>query len=334
MIQAYDAVALAMTRRATRKHFFRNIGMLDVEGRVDVSVEEQMVLGLQSAELFDVENVKQWLMAMRLTGADGFDMVANLPCCTPPFPYTYFEWEDQSVRASAFVITETHPDRVVPTPVFVAVFDHVPHHETFLLGTVLFHLDASGQIISKKMLNGELMPDVEITYEETIGAAGKTDEKLQDLINFAMAKAAAMTLFACSLMHCRNVKQATHDPRDEMNRQQIRLAERQKRRLVIYRTLEVSPVGRRSVKETDEGVIDGPKKRLHLVRLHYAEYGPEYRWPDGTPKGLLFGKYSGRFFVPPFVKGSLNAGAVAKTYRIGAPRVGDPVPIKRGSTYR
>ncbi len=46
---------------------------------------------------------------------------------------------------------------------------------------------------------------------------------------------------------------------------------------------------------------------LHGVRGHYATYGKDGR-------GLLFGKYSGRFWIPPHIRGSKENGEVVQSY--------------------
>jgi hypothetical protein len=47
---------------------------------------------------------------------------------------------------------------------------------------------------------------------------------------------------------------------------------------------------------------------LSSVRGHAAEYGPKYG------KGLLFGKYEGRYWIPQHLRGSAEAGEVEQTY--------------------
>jgi hypothetical protein len=48
---------------------------------------------------------------------------------------------------------------------------------------------------------------------------------------------------------------------------------------------------------------------LHGVRGHYATYGK-----DG--KGLLFGKLAGRFWIPPHMRGTADAGTVEQSYSL------------------
>lgn len=73
-----------------------------------------------------------------------------------------------------------------------------------------------------------------------------------------------------------------------------------------YHTLIVRTPGSKS---DSDGVDIGIMPR-HVCRGHFAEYGPKFN------KGLLFGKYEGRFFVPPHMKGDKKNGIVEKDYLI------------------
>ena len=49
---------------------------------------------------------------------------------------------------------------------------------------------------------------------------------------------------------------------------------------------------------------------LHVVRGHMARYGPKY------DRGLLFGKYEGKFWIQPHAKGRAEVGERQHTYLI------------------
>lgn len=73
-----------------------------------------------------------------------------------------------------------------------------------------------------------------------------------------------------------------------------------------YHTLVVRPPGAKSnTPPQDIGTM--PR---HMCRGHFSEYGPEFG------KGLLFGKYAGRFYIPPHLKGNADNGTVEKDYKI------------------
>lgn len=52
----------------------------------------------------------------------------------------------------------------------------------------------------------------------------------------------------------------------------------------------------------------------HGVRGHMAHYGA--CCPGHDPKGLLFGKLTGRYWVPPHVRGDAKHGTVVQNYRL------------------
>lgn len=112
-------------------------------------------------------------------------------------------------------------------------------------------------------------------------------------------------LLTHSFMHCKNVKVKSNDPPQALSKAFQR---RHGRPLVRYHTLEIQPM--KKVLET-EGEIghNGLKKALHICRGHFANYSEE------RP---LFGKVTGRFWIPAHTRGSLSEGAVVKDYKVKA----------------
>jgi hypothetical protein len=108
------------------------------------------------------------------------------------------------------------------------------------------------------------------------------------------------------MMSCKNV---VLEARDNEPKQILRAQKRHGVNAYGYRyhVLVVRPPGAPAGSlGHDVGVM--PR---HVCRGHFAEYGPEFN------KGLLFGKYGGRFYIPPHLKGRLENGEVAKDYQIG-----------------
>ena len=84
-----------------------------------------------------------------------------------------------------------------------------------------------------------------------------------------------------------------------------------------YHTLVVrSPGAKRDAPSQDIGVVPH-----HVCRGHFAEYGPEFG------KGLLFGQYAGRFYVPPHIKGDKKNGVVEKDYLLASASTPAPVSV-------
>lgn len=72
-------------------------------------------------------------------------------------------------------------------------------------------------------------------------------------------------------------------------------------------TINVVPVGR-SYRTSRGG--PGVGVPLTSVRGHFSHYGPEYG------KGLLFGRLSGRYFIPQHARGARDHGESAAQYRL------------------
>jgi hypothetical protein len=116
-----------------------------------------------------------------------------------------------------------------------------------------------------------------------------------------------MLLGALRLLSCANVRLQPHDNEPKQVRRAIK---RHGGNADSYRyhTLVVRPPGAHKDSPAQEiGIM--PR---HVCRGHFAEYGPEFN------KGLLFGRYSGRFYIPPHLKGDKKNGVVEKDYAIPA----------------
>lgn len=120
----------------------------------------------------------------------------------------------------------------------------------------------------------------------------------------------AGTLLSClSLLSCKNVGLKETPLDEDTNRRAIKRTKHDET-YFRYHTLVVRPPGAKK----DSIPIDIEVMPLHKCRGHFAEYGPEFN------KGLLFGKYAGRFYVPPCMKGSKKNGVVEKDYQIAYPQ--------------
>lgn len=66
---------------------------------------------------------------------------------------------------------------------------------------------------------------------------------------------------------------------------------------VQVQTIVVRPPGKRRAKSAEARPIDAMETVLSPVRGHWSHYGEQYN------RGLLFGKYSGKFWVPAHARG-------------------------------
>jgi hypothetical protein len=121
----------------------------------------------------------------------------------------------------------------------------------------------------------------------------------------------SISTMAQNLLACKNVSSQTREIDAKL---QKRRARDQKPPLCEYRQIVIeAPPGRRtnlSAEQNDSEV----KRRLHMVRGHFADY---------REKGL-FGKYKGVFFFPAHLRGDESSGEIRKTgYKVVPPKAGD-----------
>ena len=317
-IEALEHVSLAIGERAVRKHLWRSGYLRDDLGKITNRDgfewwDESMVKGIAKAQIFDVENVLQWLTQLEMGGQQAFAMMASLPTCVPPYTFTYLEWPDDGIRSSAYVVC-SNVHNTDEKSAIMAVFDtdRTPERtiESYHIGSAFFRFTSDGRV--KTLPDNPDMPEVRVAYTDISHELFEVSPGHLPMFNRAMARAFATALFTFSLLHCTNVTALEVDPRATMSRQMRREADRKGRKHLVYNVVHVKPLGsyRKSASE-QEG--EGHKKRLHHVRGHFAEYGPDY------DKGLLFGRIAGRFWCPPHVRGTLEQGVVAKTYRLDGP---------------
>jgi len=114
----------------------------------------------------------------------------------------------------------------------------------------------------------------------------------------------AKTVFALSLLNCKNIQLVDGPPRPRVPR------ERGKPRppRISYKLLHLRPLKEVARVELEgEPEPDLPKKRMHICRGHFRDYR--------KGKGL-FGRLNGRFYSPQHIRGDVSAGKVEKDYKL------------------
>lgn len=115
----------------------------------------------------------------------------------------------------------------------------------------------------------------------------------------------ALVLLTSQFANCRNIETLEVLP----TRQQRRAAERRGEPIHKHYVLAIDAATQRKVYPT-YGQHRSTDKRLHICRGHFATY---------TEAAPLFGKLTGRFWIPMHTRGSADTGSVRKDYRIKAP---------------
>lgn len=127
-------------------------------------------------------------------------------------------------------------------------------------------------------------------------------EHFRDFVGIFSEIARAVLLFAFNLAHCKNV--TIQDV--PLNRAARRRQQRNGEESIIWKVLTIPGV----VKEAAKGAHDAQERlerALHICRGHFAEF---------TPQRPLFGKYSGRFWIPQHLRGVAKKGIVLKDYEV------------------
>jgi len=109
-------------------------------------------------------------------------------------------------------------------------------------------------------------------------------------------------LVAISLLHCKNIE-LVNKP---ITRAMRRRAKRTGKPMVIEKMLELEPFKRKVINETSGGHT-GLTLAMHICRGHFREYSEE------KP---LFGKYSGKYWIPQHARGDKGAGEIIKDYKV------------------
>ena len=157
------------------------------------------------------------------------------------------------------------------------------------MGKMTLLLDKDGFELESKYFQA---PDHVISQgEEAVGNA-----------RFIVKLVLVPVLVAISLMHCKNI--------ELVNKPITRAMKRRVKRtgvpMVVEKVLVIEPFKRKVINETT-GEHSGLTLAMHICRGHFREYSEE------KP---LFGKYSGKYWIPQHARGNKESGEVDKEYEV------------------
>lgn len=163
-----------------------------------------------------------------------------------------------------------------------------------LWGVAYFLLDVGGMVL-RPMLGGHRVD------------RGFLDTHEHERLSYITVEIMGLFGMASSFMSCKNVQLIENQPPRHERRQREREG---KMPATKYYTLEIEPM-KKILRTEGKSEEVGLKKALHICRGHFAHY---------TPDKPLFGKVSGRFWIPAHVRGSKEAGEIKKDYKIKTPK--------------
>lgn len=103
-------------------------------------------------------------------------------------------------------------------------------------------------------------------------------------------------------LNCRNIETIDNPPPEKLNKKRKKKG---KQPLFTYKTLVIKPTG----KQQQSVPRHLWENRIHLCRGHFKTY---------TAEAPLFGKYTGRYWWQPSVRGRSKDGVVMKDYQVEA----------------
>jgi hypothetical protein len=105
------------------------------------------------------------------------------------------------------------------------------------------------------------------------------------------------------LLNCKNISTIDNPPPEKLNKKRAKTG---KCPLFTYKTLVIKPTGKKQETQAAQGLWEN---RVHLCRGHFKSYS------DDKP---LFGRYTGRYWWQPAVRGNKQKGIIMKDYEVRA----------------
>lgn len=258
------------------------------------------------------DNVAAYL---RDGGAKGF-CLEDIPCLAPPWPFFWIESlrvapgsrQRQAFHVEGFDFrTEEHPQKIIG--VKEATADAVANG--FDADGLRFALLFVSYVEDRKQVIGPVgvMVLVLDEYGRCQGNHYYCFTPGQDAPDYLLTSMAT-ALQTIAFLHCKNAVTDVVTPDPKLSRAHRR---RHGHPLVDYRTLRLMVPRRASGGGSGGDGLGGLP--MHIVPGHVAHYG---NCCPGVhePKGLLFGKLEGRYWIPIHLRGNPEHGTTRRDYNV------------------
>ncbi len=335
---------LLLSLRAEDIDAIKNHGLRSLDGRILAEMERSGAIGLPGIVPFQIDNVADYARQIsRESKSDKgrYDrFVSTVPCFTPPFPSTWFEWNDPSAGPDEATVNAVHvvaedlweslePDEATAVGERYYLSKLPPgwsHLEGISLGPVRWVLDVfshfrvRGRVIdayecllvlvspsgelSTVYQNGSPAGAATLTYSSDPERWRVLTLEQQNIRARTLKEHFATALIAIGFTHCKNVSQVESPPTppDVAAKRRKKLGRPETR----FRLLMIDPM--RETFERSEGSGEpGPGRSFHICRGYFAAYS------EDKP---LFGKLTGRFWRQAHTRGHIVNGVVAKHYQV------------------
>lgn len=199
----------------------------------------------------------------------------------PPYQKTWIDFTYNNLKHGMLVVSYKPKVFIIP---FMTLEDGMWSPE-FHMGR--FTLDEENSFVLKetRLLHGDFKQDI------------IKDQNMRSALTGLV-----YTLF-CKLLSCKNIDTIDNEPPPRLNKSRKKKG---KCPIFTYKTLVIKPTSKKQQEQEAQGLWNN---RVHLCRGHFKEYSSD------KP---LFGKYTGRYWWQPSVRGRNTDGVVMKDYEVKA----------------
>jgi hypothetical protein len=198
-----------------------------------------------------------------------------------PYPVTYIDWAYRSPTSEAtkggILATQCTKKPFIGIQVFVLTTAWRPNESGLFWEVCPQSLFISNEGLSRTIVPGFKIDEIGPQFELTM-----LDRFLK-------------------IINCKNITTVDNPPPEKLNKKR---AKKGKCPLFTYKTLVIKPTGKKQSSQEAQGLWEN---RVHLCRGHFKNY---------TEDNPLFGKYTGRYWWQPSVRGNKKKGVVMKDYRV------------------
>jgi hypothetical protein len=260
---------------------------------------------LKDAYVFDIENVARYLYSC---GDKVWDFQTDFPNLAPPFDKFYMEYPMAAFDSGAcgkndkfgFLLSSRKNKGLDTWELEVTML--APSRYFDPVATICIYIDKGGKLAPGTSDGGALIFGRIMQAYKGVFASGPPDRSpTQDATPLERVIGLYFTpvFLAISLLHCKNVEIV------ERKREYAPRKARRRDPLCWYHVLEIEPM-RRILETEGHASTNGLKMALHICRGHFKDY---------RERGL-FGKKRGIFWWDSHVRGTPDAGIVAKDYKV------------------
>jgi hypothetical protein len=159
-----------------------------------------------------------------------------------------------------------------------------------------------------KIIEKEIQSEISVLSHPSINYSPNVDDQLKSIEDthdlMWSSTFGALNIFLL-LLSCKNINKIKNNPPEKLNKKRITKG---KQPLFTYHTLKmILPSERGESYNTDDIANNGGLVRIHLCRGHFKTYAVD---------NPLFGKYTGRYWWQPQVRGNKERGLVMKDYHL------------------